>query len=78
VQTVEQTIVFPSVLDFVPFQLLAIPMSSWLKGRTESERKEIISSVASKTTTLSTSTMPEGGRFTFPQQAYVAVALSRN
>jgi ubiquinone/menaquinone biosynthesis C-methylase UbiE len=76
VQTVEQTIVFPSVLDYVRFQLLATPMTSLLKDRTESERKEIISSVAAKTTTLSTSAMLGGGRFTFPQQAYVAVALS--
>jgi len=75
VQTVEQTIVFPSVLDYVQFQLLATPMASLLKDRTASERQEIILSVASKTTALSTSAMLEGGTFTFPQQAYVAAAV---
>ena len=74
VQTVEQTIVFPSVLDYVRFQLLATPMTVLLKDRTETERQAIISSIASKTTALSTLAMLEDGRFTFPQQAYVALA----
>ena len=74
VQTVEQTIVFPSVLDYVRFQLLATPMTVLLKDRTESERQAIISSTASKTMGLSTPAMLESGRFTFPQQAYVAIA----
>src|SRR6476659_5969712 len=34
VQTVEQTIMFPSVLDYVRFQLLATPMTVLLKDRT--------------------------------------------
>jgi SAM-dependent methyltransferase len=74
VQTVEQTIVFPSVLDYVRFQLLATPMTVLLKDRTELERGAIISSIASKTMTVSRPAMLEGGRFTFPQQAYVAIA----
>jgi SAM-dependent methyltransferase len=74
VQTVEQTIVFPSVLDYVRFQLLATPMTVLLKDRTELEREAIISSIASKTMTFSRPAMLEGGRFTFPQQAYVAIA----
>ena len=74
VQTVEQTIVFPSVLDYVRFQLLATPMTVLLKDRTEPQRQAIISSVASKTMALSTPAMLEGGRFIFPQQAYVAIA----
>jgi len=74
VQTVEQTIVFPSVLDYVRFQLLATPMTVLLKDRTESERQAIISSTASKTMALSTPAMLESGTFTFPQQAYVAIA----
>lgn len=75
VQTVVQTISFPSVLDYVRFQLLATPMAVLLKDRTEPERQEVISSVASKTMDLSTSAMLDGGRFTFPQEAYVAVAM---
>lgn len=76
VQTVVQTIAFPSVLDYVRFQLLATPMTVLLRDRTEPERQTTIASVASKVTALSTPTMLEGGRFTFPQEAYVAVALS--
>ena len=74
VRTVTQTITFPSVLDYVRFQLLATPMTALLKHKTESERQSIISSVASKTTALSTPAMLDGGRFTFPQEAYVAIA----
>jgi ubiquinone/menaquinone biosynthesis C-methylase UbiE len=75
VQTVEQTIAFPSVLDYVRFQLLATPMTVLLKDRIEPERQATISSVASRVTALSTPAMLEGDGFTFPQEAYVAVAL---
>lgn len=76
VQTVEQTIAFPSVLDYVRFQLVATPMSVLLKDRTEAERQEIVSSVSAETATLSTPAMLDGARFTFPQEAYVALARS--
>jgi SAM-dependent methyltransferase len=78
VQTAEQTIVFPSVLDYVRFQLLATPMAALLKDKTEPERGAIIASVASKTASLSTATMLDGGKFTFSQEAYVAIARGRN
>ena len=74
VQTVEQTIEFPSVLDYVRFQLLATPMTVLLRDQTEPERAAIISSIAARTIALSTPAMLEGGRFTFPQEAYVAIA----
>ncbi len=74
VHIVAQTIVFPSVLDYVRFQLLATPMTILLKDRAEPERQAIISSVSSKTASLSTPTMLDGGKFTFPQEAYVALA----
>ena len=76
VQTVTQTIAFPSVLDYVRFQLLATPMTVLLAGRTEPERQATISSVASRATALSAPEMLDGGRFIFPQEAYVAVASS--
>jgi ubiquinone/menaquinone biosynthesis C-methylase UbiE len=76
VQTVVQMIAFPSVLDYVRFQLLATPMTVLLRDRSEPERQEIIASVSSRTTTLSTPAMVEGGGFTFPQEAYVAIARS--
>jgi ubiquinone/menaquinone biosynthesis C-methylase UbiE len=74
VQTVVQTITFPSVLDYVRFQLLATPMTILLKDKIEPERQEIISSVAARAATLSTPAMLDGGKFTFPQEAYVAIA----
>jgi ubiquinone/menaquinone biosynthesis C-methylase UbiE len=76
VQTVEQTIEFPSLIDYVRFQLLATPMTALLKERTEPEREAIISSIAARTMALSTPAMLEGGRFTFPQEAYVAIVQS--
>jgi ubiquinone/menaquinone biosynthesis C-methylase UbiE len=76
VQTVVQTISFPSVLDYVRFQLLATPMAVLLNDRSEPERQEVISSVASKTMGLSSRGMLDGGKFTFPQEAYVGVARS--
>ena len=74
VRTVVQTIAFPSVLDYVRFQVLATPMTVLLKDKIEPERQAIISLVASRAATLSTSDMLDGGKFTFPQEAYVAVA----
>jgi hypothetical protein len=74
VQTVTQTIAFPSVLDYVRFQLLAAPMTALLKDKTEPDRQSIISSVASKATALAMPAMLAGGRFTFPQEAYVGIA----
>ena len=74
VQTVVQRIVFPSVLDYVRFQLLATPMTVLLKDKIEPDRQAIITSVASKTATFSMPSMLDGGKFTFPQEAYVAVA----
>jgi ubiquinone/menaquinone biosynthesis C-methylase UbiE len=76
VQTVTKLIVFPSVIDYVRFQLLATPMTVLLADKVEPERHAIISSVSSKTTTLSAPAMLEGGKFTFPQEAYVAIARS--
>jgi SAM-dependent methyltransferase len=74
VQAVAQPIAFPSVLDYVRFQLLATPMTDLLRDRSEPERQEIISLVASKTRAFSTPAMIEDGMFTFPQEAYVAIA----
>jgi ubiquinone/menaquinone biosynthesis C-methylase UbiE len=74
VRNVQQTIAFPSVLDYVRFQLLATPMTVLLKDRTEAERQAIIAAVASKTTSLATPGMLDGRGFTFPQEAYVALA----
>jgi ubiquinone/menaquinone biosynthesis C-methylase UbiE len=74
VQTVVQAIVFPSVLDYVRFQLLATPMTTLLKDKVEAERQSIIASIALRTASFSTPTMLEGGKFSFEQEAYVATA----
>jgi hypothetical protein len=76
VATVKQTIVFPSVLDYVRFQFGATPMTALLNDRDESERQVIISSVASKVSAFSMPAMLSSGMFTFPQEAFVAVAQS--
>jgi ubiquinone/menaquinone biosynthesis C-methylase UbiE len=76
VQTVVQRIAFPSVLDYVRVQLLATPMTVLLKDKIEPDRQAIITSIASKTATFSMPSMLESGKFTFPQEAYVAVARS--
>jgi hypothetical protein len=53
-------------------------MTIFLKDKTEPERQAIISSVASRAATLSAPAMLEGGKFTFPQEAYVAIAWPSN
>jgi SAM-dependent methyltransferase len=75
VQQVVQAVAFPSVLDYVKFQLLATPMTVLLRERSESERQELITLVASRTTALLTPAMLADGRFTFPQEAYVGIAV---
>lgn len=74
VQVVVQQIAFPSVLDYVSFQLLATPMAALLKDRDLAGREQAIEAVAAEITALAGPGMIGGGRFAFPQEAYVAVA----
>jgi ubiquinone/menaquinone biosynthesis C-methylase UbiE len=74
VQTVEQKIGFPSVLDYVRFQLLATPMAALLSDRAEADRESTIKTVALETAGLSDPAVLEGGWFSFPQEAYVGTA----
>ena len=76
VQTVVQSITFPSVLDYVRFQLLATPMASLLTEKRAKEREGIISAVAARTANFAISAVPEDGKFSFPQEGYVATARS--
>lgn len=71
VQTVVQQIAFPSVLDYVRFQLLATPMAALLSNRDEADRQAIIKTIARETANCSDPAMLEGGRFSFRQEAYV-------
>jgi ubiquinone/menaquinone biosynthesis C-methylase UbiE len=75
VATVVQQIVFPSVLDYVRFQLVATPMASLLGGRDEVGRNKTIEEIAVTTESLLDSRMLGDGRLSFPQEAYVATAI---
>jgi ubiquinone/menaquinone biosynthesis C-methylase UbiE len=74
VQIVVQKIVFPSVLDYVRFQLLATPMAALLNERSEADRQAAIKTIALETASFSDSAMLEGGGFSFRQEAYVGTA----
>jgi ubiquinone/menaquinone biosynthesis C-methylase UbiE len=74
VDVVTQRITFPTVLDYVRFQLTATPMASLLGDRNEAERDAVVRDIASTTQRLLDRAMLRDGRMTFPQQAYVATA----
>ena len=71
VQTVVQQIAFPSVLDYVRFQLLATPMSALLSDLDDADRQAAIKTIAPETASFSDPKMLEGGGFSFGQEAYV-------
>jgi ubiquinone/menaquinone biosynthesis C-methylase UbiE len=75
VKTVTKRITFPSVLDYVRFQLIATPMAGLLSDRNDVERETIIGHVASATQSLLDPEMLRDGRLCFPQEAHVATAF---
>jgi ubiquinone/menaquinone biosynthesis C-methylase UbiE len=74
VETVVQQIAFPSVLDYVRFQLLATPMAAILSNRDAADREAVIKTIAQETASFSDPAMLEGGGFSFRQEAYVGTA----
>ena len=74
VQTVVLEIAFPSVLDYVRFQLLATPMSALLSDLSEADRQATIKAIALETANFSSPEMLKSGRFSFGQEAYVGTA----
>ena len=72
VEAVVQQIAFPSVLDYVRFQLLATPMTVLLNNCADGQA--VISQIAAETARFSTASMLRDGAFSFPQEAYVATA----
>ena len=76
VRTVIQRIAFPSVLDYVRFQLLATPMAALLNDHTEEGRQSAIKKIALETASFSDPAMLQGGEFAFQQEAYVGSALA--
>jgi SAM-dependent methyltransferase len=74
VSTVTKRITFPSVLDYVRFQLVATPMASLLADRSATERENAIRSIASDTAAYLDPQMRIDGLLSFPQEAHVAIA----
>lgn len=74
VATVAKPITFPSMSDYVRFQLTATPMAALLKDKIESERERLIASIAEDAAARLPSSMLAGGRLTFPQQSFVVTA----
>jgi ubiquinone/menaquinone biosynthesis C-methylase UbiE len=75
VSTVTKHITFPSVFDYVRFQLVATPMANLLSNRNAVERESIIKAIASDTQSFLDPTMLHDGRLSFPQEAHIAIAL---
>ena len=76
VQTVVQQIAFPSLLDYVSFQLLATPMAALLSNRGDADRQAAIKMIALETASFSDPAMLEGGGFSFRQEAYVGTGFA--
>ena len=74
VNTVTQQITFPSVLDYVRFQLTATPMAGLLSDRNQVERESTMKEVALITQSRLGPEMLRDGRLTSPQEGHVATA----
>lgn len=74
--TITKRIEFPSVLDYVRFQLIATPMATLLGDHNAVERESIIMAIASDAQSLLGPEMLRDGRLSFPQEAHVATARS--
>jgi hypothetical protein len=75
VTTVTKQIKFPSMLDYVRFQLIATPMASLIKDKDDARRDQLIASIASDAASRLEPTMLQNGRLTFPQESQVAIAV---
>ncbi|AWI62223.1 hypothetical protein AB395_00006600 (plasmid) [Sinorhizobium fredii CCBAU 45436] len=77
IHTVTQQVAFPSVLDYVRFQLTATPMAVLLSERSQFDREAVINAIASDAqSVLLDSYVLADGRLRFPQEGYVAIAVS--
>jgi hypothetical protein len=75
--TVAKQISFPSMLDYVRFQLTATPMAALLKERDAAERERLIGSIADDAALRLDPSMLAGGKLTFPQESFVVTASLR-
>jgi ubiquinone/menaquinone biosynthesis C-methylase UbiE len=71
--TVTKWITFPSVLDYVRFQLIATPMAELLGNTTAAER-DLIKSIVADTQSFLGPEMWCNSCFSFPQEAHIAIA----
>ncbi|MGY3037238.1 ubiquinone/menaquinone biosynthesis C-methylase UbiE [Bradyrhizobium sp. USDA 4354] len=74
VSAVTKQIEFPSMLDYVRFQLTATPMAELLKDKGAPERERLITSISDDAASRLDHSMLAGGKLTFPQQSFVAIA----
>jgi len=74
VVTVSKDIRFPSVQDYVRFQLVATPMAVLLSKLSPRERENAIQAVAAGILEFLAPEMVSDGRLSFPQEAYVVLA----
>lgn len=74
VATVAKQITFPSMADYVRFQLTATPMAALLNDKAAPERERLIRSVAEDAASRLQPALLAGGKLTFPQQSFVVTA----
>src|SRR5262249_30910022 len=74
ISRVAKQITFPSVLDYVRFQLIATPMAALLRDKTASGGDDIIRSVAADTRSILAREYLANDRLSFPQESFVALA----
>ena len=77
VAIVTKYITFPSMPDYVRFQLTATPMAALLKEKEATERERLIRLIADDAASRLDPSMLEGGRLTFPQESFVVTASLR-
>lgn len=74
VATVTKQITFPSMLDYVRFQLTATPMAALLMERDAGERERLLVSIAEDAALRLDPSMLASGKLTFPQESFVVTA----
>jgi len=72
--TVSKQITFPSMLDYVRFQLTATPMAALLEDKDAPERERLIASIANEASSRLDASMLAGNKLTFPQESFVVTA----
>jgi ubiquinone/menaquinone biosynthesis C-methylase UbiE len=74
VATVVKQITFPSMLDYVRFQLTATPMAALLKDKDLAGRERLIVLISDDAASYLDPSMLAGRKLTFPQESFVVTA----